>query len=116
MIRSIDGSTTWQHHNSGTTQRLTDVAFRDSHIGFAVGDGILQTSDDALSWSKMMRGVFVGVEEGLNLEVIPVNDLNLSNWPNPFHTPTTLTYTLFQTPLNKLSFHTIFFLSAGSFS
>jgi len=59
IIRSIDGGTSWQTMNTGTTQQLWGIHFLNPDLGFAVGSygTIIRTTNGGSDWENIPTGI-----------------------------------------------------------
>lgn len=58
MVRTVDGGTSWNEVNIGTSANMNGVAFADANIGVAVGDSgaVLRSTDKGATWSRIATG------------------------------------------------------------
>jgi photosystem II stability/assembly factor-like uncharacterized protein len=59
IFRTTDGGVTWVQRSTPWNKALEAIAFGESKIGFAVGDGgiILRTTDDGATWTRSESSV-----------------------------------------------------------
>ena len=60
ILHTTDGGVTWTQQNSGTTQQLNAVSFKDASRGLAVGNVLLYTTDGGQSWLQGSSTVPLG--------------------------------------------------------